>query len=235
MIDEVDCVELGLSCADVCRVLYQGMKEAGVDQPNSPALGAIEQLTRRVALTAHTPPDLLRVINRRTVAEIQKHIIKRGKRSVLTRPLRAKDYEEAITAWRLELDKIRRIFEVRSFTSARPLPTLHFQIELATPTDDNIPDVLKTYTSVSVPYHDAPNTGASEVGPDVLNAHTVVSGAHHVINPHLIASQVRDDIGGGLVVSPDIHMGNEGNTNDKSRAVGITPTPLVNEQSLITT
>ena len=73
-------------------------------------------------------------------------------------------------------------------------------MEPATPTDVTIPDFSNTYASVPIP--DAPNTGVSEVGPDVLNAHTVVSGTYHV------------------------HMGNQGNANDKSRAVGITPTRL---------
>ena len=50
------------------------------------------------------------------MAEIQKNIIKRGKRSVFSRPFRAGHDEEAIAAWRLDFDKIRRTFEVRTFT-----------------------------------------------------------------------------------------------------------------------
>ena len=51
--------------------------------------------------------------------EIQRYIIKKGKkRSVFFRPFRAKDDSEAIAAWSLNLDGIRRVVEVRCLTSA---------------------------------------------------------------------------------------------------------------------
>ena len=49
------------------------------------------------------------------MTEIQRNIIKRGKRNIFSRPFRTGDDEEAIAAWKLDLDKIRRVFEVESF------------------------------------------------------------------------------------------------------------------------
>ena len=51
------------------------------------------------------------------MAGIQSHIVKRGKRNVFSRPFHSKDNGDAIAAWRLELDKIRRVFDVRSFAA----------------------------------------------------------------------------------------------------------------------
>jgi hypothetical protein len=53
----------------------------------------------------------------RTVAAIQKHIVKRGKRTGFRKVFHANHDENAIAAWRLEFEKIRRVFGVRSFAS----------------------------------------------------------------------------------------------------------------------
>ena len=45
MVDEVDLVELGLACADVCRALDRGTKGRHVKELNQFVLEAIEQLT----------------------------------------------------------------------------------------------------------------------------------------------------------------------------------------------
>ena len=50
------------------------------------------------------------------MTEIQRNIVKRGKRRVFSRPFRAGDDEEAVATWKLDLDKILRVLEVRSFT-----------------------------------------------------------------------------------------------------------------------
>lgn len=59
MLNEVEYVELGLSCADVCLALDQGMKGVGVDQPSPSTLGAIKQLSAWVKPTTRTPPNSL--------------------------------------------------------------------------------------------------------------------------------------------------------------------------------
>ena len=45
MVNELDYVELGLSCADVCRALDRGMGGRGLDELSQPACDAIIQLT----------------------------------------------------------------------------------------------------------------------------------------------------------------------------------------------
>ena len=45
MINKVDYVDLGLSCAEVCKALVQGTNGGRVDQPSQSVLTAIEQLT----------------------------------------------------------------------------------------------------------------------------------------------------------------------------------------------
>ena len=51
------------------------------------------------------------------MATIQKHIVKRGKRVALRRFIFSKENEKLIATWRLDLDEICRVFDVRSFTS----------------------------------------------------------------------------------------------------------------------
>ena len=49
------------------------------------------------------------------MADIQKYIIKRGKRSAISKFLHEKKDKEVIATWMQRLDKIRRVFEVRLF------------------------------------------------------------------------------------------------------------------------
>jgi len=44
MIDEVDCIGLGLACADVCIALDRGMKGKETNELSQSVLQAIEQL-----------------------------------------------------------------------------------------------------------------------------------------------------------------------------------------------
>jgi hypothetical protein len=43
--NKTDYVDLGLACADVCKVLDRGMKGRRADELSQPVLEAIEQLT----------------------------------------------------------------------------------------------------------------------------------------------------------------------------------------------
>ena len=45
MINKVGYVELGLSCADVCKVLEQGPSGGRANRPSASVLWAIKQLT----------------------------------------------------------------------------------------------------------------------------------------------------------------------------------------------
>ena len=64
------------------------------------------------------PGRFLTKLSIRTVAEIQRNIIKRSKRNAISRRYHAKDDKEAIAAWKLDLDGILRVFHVRSVTFA---------------------------------------------------------------------------------------------------------------------
>jgi hypothetical protein len=45
MINEADCVELGLSCADVCTALDRGLNGKRLNELNNSVCEAINQLT----------------------------------------------------------------------------------------------------------------------------------------------------------------------------------------------
>ena len=53
--------------------------------------------------------------------EIQKRITKQGKRNVVFRHLHAKNDKERIATWRLDLNRILHVFNVRPNASARLL------------------------------------------------------------------------------------------------------------------
>ena len=53
-------------------------------------------------------------LNRRTVAEIQKKMVKQGKRSAASRFLHTKSDKETIAAWKKDLTRVLQVFNVRS-------------------------------------------------------------------------------------------------------------------------
>ena len=59
MVNEVDYVELGLACADLCQALGRGIKGREKDQSSQPVLKAIGQLTTRVELVTYMLNNLL--------------------------------------------------------------------------------------------------------------------------------------------------------------------------------
>ena len=65
--------------------------------------------------------DSLTRPNRRTVAEIQGDIIEKGRRNLLSRLIHAKNDEEAIATWKLALNRILHVFNVRSVDLTRLL------------------------------------------------------------------------------------------------------------------
>ena len=70
-------------------------------------------------------------LRRRTVAEIQGKVTKQSKRNPAARLFHAKSDKDTIAAWRLELNRILHVFNVRSFSSSLPSLTVRFQTELA--------------------------------------------------------------------------------------------------------
>lgn len=57
---------------------------------------------------------------------IQKHIVKRGKRSIVHQIFHPKKDEKLVAAWKLDLDKIRHAFDVRFLTCVWQLLTFLF-------------------------------------------------------------------------------------------------------------
>ena len=57
------------------------------------------------------------VFRHRTVAEIQRKTIKQSGRSRISRLVNARGDKEQIIAWKLELDRILQVFNVRLITS----------------------------------------------------------------------------------------------------------------------
>ena len=76
----------------------------------------------------------------RTVARIQREIVKLGKRSPAFQIFRAKNDKDTIAAWRRDLDRILHVFNVRSLSSARHSITTLFQTELAINTHMRVVD-----------------------------------------------------------------------------------------------
>ena len=52
MANELDYIDLGLSCAEVCDALGQGLKGKRLDELDQPVLGAIGQLTTYVEVSS---------------------------------------------------------------------------------------------------------------------------------------------------------------------------------------
>jgi len=61
---------------------------------------------------AHRAPD------RRTVAEIQEKIVEKSGRNLLSRLVDAKNDKETIATWKLDLNRILHVFNVRSIIAA---------------------------------------------------------------------------------------------------------------------
>lgn len=87
--------------------------------------------------------------------KIQKYIIKRGKRNAISRRFHAKDDEGAIATWKLVLDSMRHVLDVRYFTRLRRLLIYYSQTEPA-------------ISIVDIHHDDLTNTVASSVNHDTL-------------------------------------------------------------------
>ena len=55
-------------------------------------------------------------LHRRTVAEIREKVIKQSNRNPISRHLHAKGDKDTIAAWKLDLNRILQVFNVRSTT-----------------------------------------------------------------------------------------------------------------------
>ena len=145
--------------------------------------------------------------------EIQRNVIKRGKRNSIARLFRGDD-KEAIDTWRLNFNRVLHVFNVRSVTSAWPLLTSRFQTEL----------VMSADLTVSEARHDV----RTDVYHDTPDADKVIP-SHDVSNTH---PEVRGDIANTRTTASDIHRGKLKRHEDvggQNQAVSITHTLTVTE------
>ena len=66
-----------------------------------------------LSASTYAEPLTYQGLNHRTVADVQK-IVKQGKRNAVSQLLHAKKDKDMIAAWRREINRILRIFNVRS-------------------------------------------------------------------------------------------------------------------------
>ena len=118
MANEQDYVDLGLSCANICKALERGMGGKTLDDLSQSVRDAIKQLMTWVQpavhiswSSAHDGPD------RRTVADIRQDVIKRSERHSIFRFFRSRDDKDAIAAWKSVLSEILQVFNVCSICS----------------------------------------------------------------------------------------------------------------------
>jgi len=107
--------------------------------------------------------DFLTKLPIRTMDEIQRHITERGRRNAISRRYHAKDDKKAIATWKLDLDRILRVFNVCSITPAWPPPAFGFQVELG----------ANAHATVSNTRQDA--TNENTIGSNPANTQTAVS------------------------------------------------------------
>jgi len=116
------------------------------------------------------------------VGEIQRNIIKQGKRNAISRHLHAKNDKERIAGWRLDLNRILQVFNVcsRSIVSVLRLLTPDSQTELAINTHVT---VSETHVTVAETRVTASETHAivSELEHNATRTHIMVSDIHRTM------------------------------------------------------
>lgn len=97
MVNELDCVESGLSCANICRTLDRGMDGRKLNVLGRSVGDAINQLNMWVEPAIHiSGPSVYHTLDHRTVAEIQKKITKQSGRHRVSRILHARNFMKKI-------------------------------------------------------------------------------------------------------------------------------------------
>ena len=118
MANEQDYVDIGLSCAGVCKALERGMDGKKLDDVSKSVCDAINQLTMWVELVIYIScSSTYHELDRRTVADIQQKVMKRSGRHRISRFFHSRDDKDAIAAWKSDLNWILRVFDVRSAPS----------------------------------------------------------------------------------------------------------------------
>ena len=198
MTNKMDYVELGLTCADICTALGRGMNRTRLDDLSQSVREAIAQLTTCVKPVVRGLEQLTdKVHDCRTVAEIQKRVIKLSRRNPVSRLFHAKNDKEMVAAWKSDLNRILHVFNVCPAISVLPPLTVHPQTELS----------MNTHVVVT------------DIRQDVVNTRTILSDVHQgVVNTHSIATDTHtivSDIHRAMVVTQE-------GADGKDRLVSVT-------------
>ena len=115
MANEQDFVDLGLSCANICKALERGMGGKSLTDLSGSVCDAINQLTAWVEALMHIYCPLTNHgLDHRTVAEIQGEVLKRSGRGGISRFLHSRDDKNVIGAWKSDLNGLLHVFNVCS-------------------------------------------------------------------------------------------------------------------------
>jgi len=108
--------------------------------------------------------------DRRTVADIQRKLVKWNKLNVVFRYFLARKEKKTVAGWRLGLENILQIFDVRSV--ARVITVVNFPLHKAIP--------MNTDTAAAAVHNDVTNTKTitSGIQNDVVNTPVAVSDSH---------------------------------------------------------
>jgi hypothetical protein len=112
-------------------------------------------------------------LDRSTLGEIQREIVKKEKRNAVSRLFHAKIDKETTTTWKSDLAKALLIFNVRSVVAVRLLLTVCSQTELALNTHTIVFGIDRNVTSS--------HAIVSRIDHNAANTHTIVSDIHHIM------------------------------------------------------
>jgi hypothetical protein len=137
------------------------------------------------------------------MGEIERNVVKQGKRNAICRLVRAKSDKRRVADWNTNLDGILQALDVRSVTSILSSLNSRTQTELTT----RAPVVTSNIR------HEAVNTLTivSGVHNDVSSTHLTVSEVHTIVtNTHTTIASIRNDVVNISTVNPDVHQGDVG-------------------------
>jgi hypothetical protein len=125
----------------------------------------------------------------RTVAEIERKVVKQSNRGSASRLLHAKNDKEKIAAWRLDLNRILHVFQVDPVASLLISLIVCLQTELAINAHVAISDV---------------GQGVSDTHAVVTGTNVVVSDTHAIVSDtHAVVSDIRRAIAKNQEVADD--------------------------------
>ena len=114
MVNDQDCVGLGILCAEVCNALRRGAGAKRKEELSEPVRNAIDRLERCVYPAMHTlNPSTNRGFGHRSILEIERKMKKYAEKNRVVKYITASNVKSKIAGWRLELNGILQIFDVR--------------------------------------------------------------------------------------------------------------------------